>query len=231
MGDSNFINGGDFDMAVRKYTKGEKKQLSKNFNQKEFDCHCSCKSTTLIDDELVTWLQKIRDIAGKPVTITSAYRCPVNNRAAGGVSNSKHCLGMAADIQIKGLEPNDIAKIAEQVGCRGILRYTGSKNFVHIDTRPEKYWGYTTNGGASFTAVSTFKESYPTVKLGMTNNKYVEILQQKLKSLGYKGKDKKAITVDGDFGANTEYAVKAFQKKKGLTVDGIVGEKTWDKLI
>lgn len=35
------------------------------------------------------------------------------------------------------------------------------------------------------------------------------------------------ITVDGDFGSKTESAVKAYQKKNGLTVDGIVGRNTW----
>lgn len=34
------------------------------------------------------------------------------------------------------------------------------------------------------------------------------------------------LTVDGDFGAKTEAAVKAFQKSKGLTVDGLVGKAT-----
>ena len=35
------------------------------------------------------------------------------------------------------------------------------------------------------------------------------------------------ITIDGDFGSKTESAVKAFQKKTGLTVDGVVGKNTW----
>ena len=38
------------------------------------------------------------------------------------------------------------------------------------------------------------------------------------------------IGVDGNFGAKTEAAVKAFQKSKGLTPDGIVGNKTWISL-
>lgn len=36
---------------------------------------------------------------------------------------------------------------------------------------------------------------------------------------------------DGIFGAGTENAVKAFQRHHGLTVDGIVGQNTWDKLL
>lgn len=215
-------------MAVKKYTKGAEKQLSESFNQKEFDCNCSCKNPTLIDTELVKWLQAIRDLAGKPVIITSAYRCPTYNTSpsVGGVKNSKHCLGMAADIHIKGLTPNEIAQLAEKVGCRGILRYTGPTNFVHIDTRPSKYKGYTTNKGRTFTAVSSF---FTTVKLGSKGDA-VKTLQTKLKKLGYKGKDGKELVCDGDFGANTEFALKAFQKKKSLVADGIAGPKTWAKL-
>lgn len=38
------------------------------------------------------------------------------------------------------------------------------------------------------------------------------------------------ITVDADFGAATETAVKAFQKRKKLEIDGIVGNGTWTAL-
>ena len=36
---------------------------------------------------------------------------------------------------------------------------------------------------------------------------------------------------DGDFGSATDEAVKKYQKKNGLTVDGIVGKNTWNKLL
>ena len=53
----------------------------------------------------------------------------------------------------------------------------------------------------------------------------VKEIQRKLKALGhYKG------SIDGDFGKGTEEAVKAFQKSNGLTVDGVVGPKTWNAL-
>lgn len=36
---------------------------------------------------------------------------------------------------------------------------------------------------------------------------------------------------DGDFGSGTESALRSFQKNKGLSVDGICGPKTWNKLL
>ena len=39
------------------------------------------------------------------------------------------------------------------------------------------------------------------------------------------------VAVDGNFGPNTESAVKAFQQSKGLAADGIVGPQTWGKLV
>jgi peptidoglycan hydrolase-like protein with peptidoglycan-binding domain len=39
------------------------------------------------------------------------------------------------------------------------------------------------------------------------------------------------VAVDGNFGPNTESAVKAFQQSRGLAADGIVGPLTWGKLI
>jgi peptidoglycan hydrolase-like protein with peptidoglycan-binding domain len=38
------------------------------------------------------------------------------------------------------------------------------------------------------------------------------------------------VTADGDFGPITEKAVKAYQTKKGIVVDGVVNESTWKRL-
>lgn len=43
-------------------------------------------------------LDKIREELGYPIIITSGYRCPELNKAVGGVKNSHHLKGLAADI-------------------------------------------------------------------------------------------------------------------------------------
>lgn len=59
----------------------------------------------------------------------------------------------------------------------------------------------------------------------------VKTLQRLLKQLGYKDKGGKVLAIDGSFGPATDYAVRKFQKKSGIGVDGIVGTKTWSKLL
>ena len=43
-------------------------------------------------------LDPLREAYGKPITVTSGYRCPRLNRAVGGAANSQHIKGEAADI-------------------------------------------------------------------------------------------------------------------------------------
>ena len=70
------------------------------------------------------------------------------------------------------------------------------------------------------------------LKKGMKDSIPVRRWQTLLKSLGYKGKDGKTdLAVDGSFGGNTEYATKNWQKNNGLTNDGVVGSKSWTKMI
>ena len=63
-----------------------------------------------------------------------------------------------------------------------------------------------------------------------SSKSYIKRVQTALKALGFKGKNGKALSVDGIWGTNTDYAVKSFQKssKYGgkITADGIIGKNT-----
>ena len=60
----------------------------------------------------------------------------------------------------------------------------------------------------------------------------VKTLQRLLRQLQYVNTDGKTLLiVDGNFGSNTEAAVKRYQQNHLNGVDGIVGIKTWNKLL
>jgi peptidoglycan hydrolase-like protein with peptidoglycan-binding domain len=64
----------------------------------------------------------------------------------------------------------------------------------------------------------------PTLSRGASGNS-VSALQNGLKKYGTSATD--PGQVDGDFGPQTEGAVKAYQQDRGVNVDGIVGDQTW----
>ena len=66
--------------------------------------------------------------------------------------------------------------------------------------------------------------AYPMLLRKGSKGVFVVQLQQKLKDRGWK------ITVDGDFGPATDKVVRAYQKEKGLSVDGLIGPATWNSI-
>jgi len=73
------------------------------------------------------------------------------------------------------------------------------------------------------------KEPEKTMKTLRRGDKSSEVkeLQKKLLALGY---PLPKYGADGDYGKETEAAVKAFQQDNGLTADGVAGKKTWEAL-
>jgi Peptidase M15 len=83
-------------------------------------------------------LEEIREIFdNRPIIITSWYRDPESNRDVGGVRNSQHLLGWAADFQIHGLDPNDVAAKLNQTWAGGL---GDSSAFTHVDMRQLLGW-------------------------------------------------------------------------------------------
>lgn len=195
--------------------KGKNYKLADHFTLGEFQCNNGA-DTVKYDKQIVTALEAARLFFNVPITISSAYRTPSYNKRVGGATGSYHIKGKAVDHYCK-LSYTLLAKFYEVYGLKGIGCYYDD-HFVHIDSRLTKfYWK-----NQSSTAVSTH---LITVKWG-NDNQHVKDLQWLLKNKhGY------SLTVDGDFGLKTKTAVVSFQKKHGLTADGIVGAKTWKKLL
>ena len=72
---------------------------------------------------------------------------------------------------------------------------------------------------------STYNIKMSKIWKGSSKNKKEQVLtlQALLYAYGYKGKDGKKLSLDGVFGENTEYALKTFEKAKGLDKSGVSG--------
>lgn len=246
-------------MAIKEYKKGVSVQLSTNFKSTEFDCNGKgCCNKTLIDEKLVEYLQAIRDHFGKPVKISSSYRCEIHNPKVGGVKSSLHLKGMAADITIEGVSPVEVAKYAESIGIKGIGLYDTSKDghFVHIDTRTKKgFWfGHAQEKRSTFGGTPEVK----TNEIVLAWQKAAKADGFDIKADGIWGKECEAVATkaickkrltykyrnltkvvqtavgvkaDGKFGKDTKKAVTEWQKRFGLVADGCVGLNTWKRIL
>jgi uncharacterized protein YcbK (DUF882 family) len=108
--------------------------LSPHFKLFEFECRCCGR--VMLATRLVVMLEDLRAALGRPVVITSGYRCHAHNKAIGGAPRSLHMLGRAVDIksQAKQTELAEIKKIAAEIGFYEILPDTG-KNYIHLSLR------------------------------------------------------------------------------------------------
>ena len=110
---------------------------TKNFKVSEFTCHCGCGFNN-IDQRVIDMAQTIRDALGVPVHVGSGCRCAKRNKAVGGVKNSKHIFGKAADLNCSkgGKVMFEIVKKLYAEGKLPDLDYCifyKKKNFIHID--------------------------------------------------------------------------------------------------
>lgn len=107
----------------------------KYFTLQEFACkHCEQLPPGGMNPVLLEKLDALRERIGAPIYISSGYRCPYHNAVVGGVSNSQHVLGNAADIICSAVSVEQLANEAAAVGFDGIGRYYYD-GFVHVDVR------------------------------------------------------------------------------------------------
>lgn len=207
-------------MSVITYKRGDKTALTKNFSRYEFDCPCGC-GTQMVDPELAEKLQRIRDVVGKKIKITSGYRCLKRNQDAGGGTNSRHRYGMAADwrLEDRSLNPVALGILAVEAGFGGVgIYWYGNYAFVHADTRNAKAT-WLCDAKLHYPSTTYLKFILPTIRRGCTgdaNRAATKMLQRLL-----------GLTPDGIFGEGTENALLKAQEAHGLTVDGICGPASW----
>jgi len=91
---------------------------------------------------LIKQLDVLREYLGKPIRINSGYRSVSHNKAIGGVPNSQHIVGSAADIHVSGLTPERVRDSIEYLINEGRMENGGLgvyDTFVHYN------YGYRNN--------------------------------------------------------------------------------------
>ena len=124
-------------------------QITKNFNSSEFDCRDG--SETPLEyrshiETLAVQLQQLRAIWDLPIKIVSGWRSESYNESVDGAPRSQHLVGRAADIQVPGIPPGEVAAAIDNFMTQGKWVMGGLglyATFVHFDTRgTRKRWGF-----------------------------------------------------------------------------------------
>ena len=129
---------------------------------------------------------------------------------------SQHYAGVAFDVgqNTSAAVRKKIWTAAKNTGAWGYVEpLSQTPTWVHMDRR----YGTPTCSGTT--------AGYPTLRRG-SRGCYVMILQDALSTLGYQTGSR----IDGIFGARTEEALKGFQRRTSLHVDGVCGCSSWKKI-
>ncbi len=116
--------------------------LTKNFSRIEFECPDKCGFDN-INMRTVYLLQEIRDELGDMLMVESGCRCERYNLAVGGVADSGHTTGEAADIYTDGMDSRALGDFLRDMHRRGKLRdltycYRAGRKTVHVGVDRKK---------------------------------------------------------------------------------------------
>ena len=111
---------------------------SKNFSESELACSCCGKNE--MTQETVDALQALRESLGRPLKLSSAYRCPKHNSKVSSTGKSgPHTTGQAIDITCSGKEAWELlsfamirSKIWKGIGVSQKGKH--ESRFIHLDT-------------------------------------------------------------------------------------------------
>lgn len=132
--------------------QGEPGRLSKNFTLAEMTHSNTAvaqgisnvpNATSIANLQVIVdrVLQPLRDRVAVAVRVTSGYRNDATNRAVGGAAGSQHRIGEAADIQVPGFTPFQIAELIrlhhpfDQLILSNQVPGDRSAGFVHVSYR------------------------------------------------------------------------------------------------
>ena len=120
-----------------------------HFSRHELRCRCGCGRCGM-DQAFLVRLEQLRWAFGKPMRLSSAYRCPDHNERISKTGRTgPHTTGRAVDVLVSGEDAYRLVRLALEHGFTGIgiaQRGPHERRFIHLDdldgpTRPW-VWSY-----------------------------------------------------------------------------------------
>jgi uncharacterized protein YcbK (DUF882 family) len=102
----------------------------------EFACrHCGANH---MDPVFLAMVDELRARYGKPIIVTSGYRCPeYNARISATGRTGPHTTGHAIDVSVSRGDAFALLRLALSMGFTGIgIKQTGAQRFLHLDDLP-----------------------------------------------------------------------------------------------
>lgn len=119
------------------------------FSEGEFRNATPSCSLEDMDGGFMQLLDRVRELAGIPLVVNSAYRSPEWERKHGRTGTSTHCKGKAVDIRCKTMGNRE--RIVQAALASGISRIGIAPTYIHLDTDTDKaqnvVWLYDGKGG------------------------------------------------------------------------------------
>jgi hypothetical protein len=91
-------------------------------------------------------LEPLRNVLGKPITISSGFRGEALNHAVGGVTTSQHSFGEAADCIVNGMSAKELFDFVKENKdiftdhlAQCILEEVGGKEWVHLSLKTDRF--------------------------------------------------------------------------------------------
>lgn len=111
-------------------------QYTAHFARNEFICDCqdACNGFPAeMDPAFMGKLEALRQALNRPVVVTSGLRCAARNAEVGGIADSWHLTGHAADIYCPGVACQTVAAAARDLGF-GVIVYP-AEAYCHVEYR------------------------------------------------------------------------------------------------
>jgi len=91
--------------------------------------------------QLANFLEEVKTVlCGKPIMISSGFRCKALNDAVGSKDTSQHRTGFAADFRVPGMTPDEVVRavVASGIGYDQIIREFDRWTHISVSDKPRK---------------------------------------------------------------------------------------------